>query len=105
MQKYCRMYLVQSLHNIGLYIFACKPFFYFNYQKKVMPTLWSWAVLANGTATFAPVFTRLWEIVQEFVPYLIYIGLWALGITLMWKAVKYIMWYLAGRSKRAVRGK
>ena len=63
------------------------------------------AVLANGTATFTPVLERLLEIAQEFVPYLIYIAIWALGVSLLWKAVKYIMWYLAGRSKRAVRGK
>lgn len=65
----------------------------------------SWAILSQGTATFTPVFTRLWEIAQEFVPYFIYIALGALWISLLWKAVKYIMWYLAGRSKRAVRWK
>lgn len=70
-----------------------------------MPNLGTWAILSDWVTTFAPVFTRLWEIVQEFVPYLIYIALGVLGISLMWRAVKYIMWYLAGRSKRAVRGK
>lgn len=74
-------------------------------MKQKRMSLWTWAILADGTATFAPVFTRLWEIAQEFVPYFIYIALWALGISLLWKAVKYIMGYLAGRSKRAVRGK
>ena len=62
-------------------------------------------VLANGTATFTPVLERLLEIAQEFVPYLIYIAIGALGVSLLWKAVKYIMWYLAGKSKRAVRGR
>lgn len=65
----------------------------------------SGAILANGTGTFTPVINRLLEIAQEFVPYLIYIAIGALWVSLLWKAVKYIMWYLAGRSKRAVRGK
>ena len=63
------------------------------------------AVLSQGTATFTPVLERLLEIAQEFVPYLIYIAIWALGVSLLWKAVKFIMGYLAGKSKRAVRGK
>lgn len=63
------------------------------------------AVLSQGTATFTPVIERLLEIAQEFVPYFIYIALGVLGVSLLWRAVKYIMWYLAWRSKRAVRGK
>ena len=78
--------------------------FFISWSKKRM-SVWSGAILANGTETFAPVFTRLWEIAQEFVPYFIYIALWALGISLLWRAVKYIMWYLAGKSKGAVRGR
>lgn len=65
----------------------------------------TWAVLSQGTATFTPVLERLLEIAQEFVPYLIYIAIGALWVSLLWKAVKYIMWYLASRSKRAVRGR
>ena len=63
------------------------------------------AVLSEGTATFTPVINRLLEIAQEFVPYFIYIALGVLGVSLLWRAVKYIMWYLAWRSKKAVRGK
>jgi len=63
------------------------------------------AILTNGTATFTPVINRLLEIAQEFVPYMIYICLWCLGVALLWKAVKFIMWYLAWKSKKAVRGK
>lgn len=62
-------------------------------------------ILANGTATFTPVIDRLLEIAQEFVPYLIYIAIWALGVSLLWKAVKFILWYLKGKSTRAVRGR
>lgn len=65
----------------------------------------SWTILTNGTAEFAPVLTRLFEIAKEFIPYLIYVGIGALSVSLVWKAVKFIMWYLAGKSKRAVRGK
>lgn len=63
------------------------------------------AVLTEWTATFTPVINRLLEIAQEFVPYFIYIALGVLGVSLLWRAVKYIMWYLAWRSKKAVRGK
>lgn len=63
------------------------------------------AVLSEGTATFTPVINRLLEIAQEFVPYFIYIALGVLGVSLLWRAVKYIMWYLAWRSKKAVRGR
>ena len=49
------------------------------------------AVLSEGTATFTPVINRLLEIAQEFVPYFIYIALGVLGVSLLWRAVKYIM--------------
>ena len=65
----------------------------------------TWAVLTNWTATFTPVLERLLQIAQEFVPYFIYIAIGVLGVALLWRAVKYIMWYLAGRSKWAVRGR
>ena len=77
--------------------------FYLLKTKKNMVT--TWQVLANGTATFTPVLERLLEIAQEFVPYLIYIAIWALWVSLLWKAVKYILWYLKGKSTRAVRGR
>lgn len=65
----------------------------------------TWAVLAQGTATFTPVLERLLEIAQEFVPYMIYIAIGALGVSLLWRAVKYILGYLKGKSTRAVRGR
>lgn len=65
----------------------------------------TWAVLTDGTATFTPVLERLLEIAKEFVPYFIYIAIGVLGVSLIWKAVKYVMWYLAWKSKRAVRGR
>lgn len=65
----------------------------------------TWAVLSAGTATFTPVLERLLEIAQEFVPYMIYIAIGALGVSLLWRAVKYILWYLKGKSTRAVRGR
>ena len=60
-------------------------------------------VLPQWTATFEPVLQRLLEIAQEFVPYFIGIAIGVLGVSLLWRAVKYIMWYLAWRSKWAVR--
>lgn len=77
--------------------------FYFIQKKVHMIT--TWAVLADGQSTFTPVLERLLEIAQEFVPYFIYIAIGVLGVSLLWKAVKYIMWYLAWRSKWAVRGR
>lgn len=63
------------------------------------------AVLTLWENTFQPVIARLIEIAKEFVPYFIYIAIGVLGVSLLWRAVKYIMWYLAWRSKKAVRGK
>lgn len=60
-------------------------------------------VLPQWDATFTPVLQRLLEIAQEFVPYFIGIAIGVLGVSLLWRAVKYIMWYLAWRSKGAVR--
>lgn len=62
-------------------------------------------VLSQWTATFTPILERLYGIAQEFVPYFIYIAIGVLGVALLWRAVKYIMWYLAWRSKWAVRGR
>lgn len=78
------------------------PPFIFIYQK---PMILTGTILTEGTATFAPVLTRLFDIAKEFIPYIMYIAIWALTVSLVWKAVKFALWYLAWRSKRAVRGK
>lgn len=77
-------------------------YFIFKSKKNMVTT---GTVLTNGTATFTPVLERLLQIAQEFVPYFIYIAIGVLGVSLLWKAVKYIMWYLAWRSKWAIRGR
>lgn len=54
-------------------------------------------ILLDGVNTFSWVFTRLWEITKELVPYFIEISIIALWITLLWKALKRIVktakWY------------
>lgn len=82
---------------------ACKQQHFTLHKKYRMITTGN--VLAQGTATFTPVLERLLAIAQEFVPYFIYIAIGVLGVSLLWRAVKYIMWYLAWRSKGAVRGR
>ena len=91
---------MQSWYRISQ---ACKHQHFTLHKKYTMIT--TWAVLANGTAEFTPVLERLLQIAQEFVPYFIYIAIGVLGVSLLWRAVKYIMWYLAWRSKWAVRGR
>ena len=56
-------------------------------------------VIEQGTQVFTPILERLLEIAQEFVPYLIYIAIWTLWVNLLWQAVKYILWYLKGKSE------
>ena len=63
----------------------------------------NWQLIPWWTATFTPIITRLWSIAWEFIPYLMYIALWALGIALAYKAVKYIISYLSWKAKGAVR--
>lgn len=57
-------------------------------------------ILNNWINEFTPIIERLREIVKELIPYFIYIGIWTLGISLLWNAVKYIMWHLKKETTR-----
>ena len=64
-----------------------------------------WQIIAWWTSTFTPIVEKLGNIATEFIPYLIYIALWALWVALAFKAVKYIISYLSGKAKWAVKGR
>lgn len=67
--------------------------------------VYTWEILADGTATFAPVLQQLGNIVEELTPYIVYIGLGVLTFALAIRAVKWIVGYFSGKAKGAVRGK
>ena len=67
--------------------------------------MWTWAILTTGTETFVPVFNRLREIVKEFVPYLIRIGIGAVGINALREAVRWSMMELENKTKWTFREK
>lgn len=75
-------------------------FFYFITQKTMTGN-----IIANGTTAFEPIVTRLGEIATEFLPYMIYVAIGCLGVALAFRALKYILWYLQGKAKWAVRGR
>jgi len=62
-------------------------------------------VISNGTAAFTPIIDKLGNIATEFVPYLIYIAIGVLGVALVFRVVRWILWYLKGNSLKAVRGR
>lgn len=57
------------------------------------------------TENFTPIITKLINIASEFIPYMIYIVVACLWVTLAFKALKYIIWYLQRKAKWAVRWK
>lgn len=59
----------------------------------------TWNIITNGTNAFTWIFDKLGNITTEFVPYLIYIGIAILGISLSIYAVKYILAYLKMQSE------
>lgn len=58
-----------------------------------------WTIIQWWIDTFTPVISRMLEIAGEFIPYIVYIFIWYLGVILLWNAVKYILWYLKKKSR------
>jgi hypothetical protein len=54
------------------------------------------------TTNFAPIITQLGNIAGEFIPYMIYIAIACLWIAIVYRAIKYILWYLQNKSKGAI---
>lgn len=54
------------------------------------------------TEAFSWIIDRLWSIFWEFWPYIIYIAIACLGISLLFRVLKYILWYLKSKSKNAI---
>lgn len=64
-----------------------------------------WNIIEWWTSNFTPIITKLSNIAGEFIPYMIYIAISCLGVTIVFKALRYILWYLQSKSKWAVRWK
>jgi hypothetical protein len=62
-------------------------------------------IVASGTSAFAPIVDKLGNIATEFIPYLIYVAIACVWVALAFRAVKYILWYLSGKAKWAVKGR
>ena len=60
-------------------------------------------IIENGTSAFSWIVDKLWNITTEFVPYLIYIAIALLWISLTISVVKYILWYLKWESTSVIK--
>lgn len=60
-------------------------------------------IIENGTSAFSWIVDKLWNITTEFVPYIIYIFIAILWISLIINVVKYILWYLKWESTSVVK--
>lgn len=54
----------------------------------------NWNIISNGISAFGGIIDKLWNISWEFVPYLLYIWIGILGITLVIAVVKNLIWYM-----------
>lgn len=48
-------------------------------------------ILSGGTASLEPIMTSLSETLTEFIPYVVYVGLWVLGAVIWFVAIKWLM--------------
>lgn len=56
-------------------------------------------IITNGVNNFTQIIDKLWTIAGEIMPYMLYIALTCLWITLAYNAVKYIIWYTENKTK------
>lgn len=61
----------------------------------------TWQVLSEGTQTFTPIIHRMLWITDEMLDYFLWISLGILWITLIYKAVIFIINYLEKKNKLA----
>lgn len=66
---------------------------------------WAWWIIANGVWAFSWIITKLTGISGEFIPYIIYIAIALLWISLTINVVKYILWYLKGWAENSITGR
>lgn len=64
-----------------------------------------WNIVEWWASNFTPIIAKLGNIAGEFIPYMIYIAIACLWVTLAFKALKYIIWYIQSKAKWAVRWK
>ena len=48
-------------------------------------------ILSGGTASLEPIITSLTTTLTEFIPYVVYVGLWVLGAVIWFVAIKWLM--------------
>ena len=48
-------------------------------------------ILSGGTTALEPIITSLGSTLTEFIPYVVYVGLWVLGAVIWFVAIKWLM--------------
>lgn len=48
-------------------------------------------ILSGGTSSLEPIITSLSDVMTEFIPYVVYIGLWVLGAVIGFTAIRWLM--------------
>jgi len=48
-------------------------------------------ILSGGTSSLEPIITSLSSVMTEFIPYVVYIGLWVLGAVIGFTAIRWLM--------------
>lgn len=61
-----------------------------------------WNIIEWWVSAFSGIIDRLWWIFWEFWPYIIYIAIACLGISLLFKALKYILWFTDNSAKNSI---
>ena len=65
----------------------------------------SWWIVAGGISAFSWITERLGNIAGEFLPYMVYIAIACLGIALLFKALKYLLWFTSNQSQNSISGR
>lgn len=65
---------------------------------------WSswWWIVSWWTEAFSGIITKLWSIFSEFWPYIIYIAIACLWISLLFKALKSLLWFTNNKAKKSI---
>lgn len=64
-----------------------------------------WWIVSWWINAFSWITERLWNIAGEFLPYMVYIAIGCLWIALLFKALKYLLWFTNNQSKNSISGR
>lgn len=56
-----------------------------------------WQIIENWTDAFSPIITSVFSIMWEFIPYVVYVWIWVLLVSLWFVAVKWLMNWLTSK--------